>query len=160
MNVRSYTVKPGGAIPKHQAQTVAEELLRLYDVKGSLGPRDVVAAAMDEQNPLHGLFEWDDAKAAAAHRLDRARQILQSVEVVLEEDTRTHQPTRMLVSEPPRRGESYVPVDLVLSDADRRARYVQQALKEAMSWKKRYEHVAELADVFAVIETVATRKAG
>jgi len=64
------------------------------------------------------------------------------------------------VSEPPRRGESYVPVDLVLSDADRRARYVQQALKEAMSWKKRYEHVAELADVFAVIETVATRKAG
>jgi hypothetical protein len=48
---------------------------------GRLTPEAVVEDARDSRSPLHSQFEWDDAKAAHHHRLDRARELIRSVRV-------------------------------------------------------------------------------
>lgn len=48
---------------------------------GRLEPSDVVQTARDPASPLHPLFEWDDAAAAAAHRLEQARNVIKRVRV-------------------------------------------------------------------------------
>jgi len=47
--------------------------------KTQIAPEDVVEAASDSENPLHTLFEWDDAVAAKQARLHRAREVMASI---------------------------------------------------------------------------------
>lgn len=62
---------------------IAEELRRLELDNGRLLAEDVVLAASSPDSPLHDQFEWDDSKAAAAHRLDQARELIRSVRIEL-----------------------------------------------------------------------------
>lgn len=55
---------------------------------GTLRPADVVNAARDPEHPLHERFQWDDAKAGEAHRLDQARSLIKSVKVEITTTTR------------------------------------------------------------------------
>lgn len=48
---------------------------------GTVTADALVEAAQDPAHPMHDHFEWDDAKAAHAHRLQTARGILASVAV-------------------------------------------------------------------------------
>jgi hypothetical protein len=48
---------------------------------GRITPDDIVRAAQDHNSPLHKEFEWDDAAAAQAHRLNQARELIRRVEV-------------------------------------------------------------------------------
>lgn len=54
-------------------------LRELEDVNGLLLPERVVEAAKDPNDVLHAEFEWDDAKAAHAHRIEQARELIRSV---------------------------------------------------------------------------------
>lgn len=56
---------------------------------GTVRPDDVVEAAMDPASPLHGYFEWCQEKAAHAHRLDQARELIRSIKVLVVTKTRT-----------------------------------------------------------------------
>ena len=55
----------------------------LEDARRQLAPDSVVEDAKDKRSPLHALFEWDRSKAARAHWLDRAREIIGAVRVVV-----------------------------------------------------------------------------
>jgi hypothetical protein len=69
-------------------EAVAERLAMLTQQAGGiLTPEAVVKDAMTEDSPLHGLFEWDQSKAAWSHWLDRARQIIRSVRINFRDDT-------------------------------------------------------------------------
>lgn len=57
--------------------------LQWLEQNGRLTPEVVVADARHEASPLHGMFDWDAAKAAEQHWLDRARQIIRAVKVVV-----------------------------------------------------------------------------
>jgi len=48
---------------------------------GQVTPDDVVSAARDEENPLHNVFDWDDASAANKQRLHIARLLIGSIVV-------------------------------------------------------------------------------
>ncbi len=75
---------------------VRDELARLYSKHGGLKPSVVVKEARDEKSPLHSSFEWDDAKAAHAHRLDRARTLIKTVHFIIKdgkEETLFHVPS-------------------------------------------------------------------
>ena len=56
---------------------------------GKLTPAQVVEAAKDEASPIHECFTWDDSVAAAAYRIEQARELIRRVriEVVYEETT-------------------------------------------------------------------------
>lgn len=121
---------------------------------GLLRAPAVVDEATDPSSPLHEYFEWDDDKAAAAHRVQQAHRLICRYEVVLVESNPT--PTRAFVSlgSDAKAGGGYRPIGKVLSDADQRAELLQQAIRELQAIKKRYGDLQELAKVYAALDKV------
>jgi hypothetical protein len=63
-------------------EVVEQELDRLTRLGGgTLPPVDVVNSARSPKSPLHRYFEWNDAIAGEAYRLDQARMLIRSVRV-------------------------------------------------------------------------------
>ena len=54
----------------------------LRDKHGRITAQRLVRAARSFKHPLHNEFEWDDRKAAAANRIDRANELIRFVTVV------------------------------------------------------------------------------
>jgi hypothetical protein len=134
------------------AQTVGAELERIRDRNaGKLDPDMVVHYAKSSNHPLHPLFEWDDNVAAQAYRVDQARQVIRSIEVVVDEAPRA-KPTRAFVSVVQDRSRHYTSVQVAMSDEQLRGQVVAQALVELEAWRKRYAELMELANVFAAID--------
>ena len=65
---------------KPKKSTAVRKALAILERDGRVLPDDVVAAAREKGSPLHKYFEWDDAKAGHAFRLEQARQLIRSVE--------------------------------------------------------------------------------
>jgi len=63
-------------------QEQIDRLHSLEDARGNITPDRVVEDARSKSSPLHNLFEWDKTKAAAAHWIAHAREIIQAVIVV------------------------------------------------------------------------------
>lgn len=61
----------------------------MEDERGGLTPAMVVADAKREESPLHGLFDWDQTKAAEAHWIDHAREVIRAVKIVVTTETTT-----------------------------------------------------------------------
>ena len=70
--------RPKKGAPKAETRTTTATVLQaLADAHGgTLDPEMVVDAAGDPDHPLHGHFEWDDAKAAHQYRLGQARALI------------------------------------------------------------------------------------
>lgn len=60
---------------------VAASLQSIVNRKGDLDAASVLAEAQKKTSPLHGYFEWDDTKAAAAHRKAQAEGLIRRVHV-------------------------------------------------------------------------------
>ncbi len=66
-------------------EEIKNSILALADQNnGQLQAEQVVAAASDLSHPAHDLFEWDDAKAAAAQRLSTARVLIRTIRITVE----------------------------------------------------------------------------
>lgn len=128
------------------------ELERIRKANGGiLRPVDVVAAARSKSSPLHDSFEWDDSKAAQAHRLEQARYLIRfTIEKVGPEEKNI----RAYVSLRSDRedGDSYRSLREVVSAKPLRDELLRQALSEADAWRKRYESFKELQEIFAAIK--------
>lgn len=61
--------------------------LETLEFAGRLTPDRVLEDARRADSPLHGLFEWDVEKAAARYWLDRSREIIRHVKVVIHTET-------------------------------------------------------------------------
>lgn len=59
--------------------------------KGRLTAERIVRAAAAKSHPLHGEFIWDDKRAAHRQRLNRARELISYVTIVV-----VHRPNRIL----------------------------------------------------------------
>ena len=124
---------------------VGQELTRLQTQSGGFTPQAVVDAASDPSSPLHDGFEWDDAAAAAQHRLDQARYLIRMLVIV---EDRQHQPIRAFVSvTPAERGTIYQDIGTVFRDEYLRKQALDQARKELESFRRKYSDLTELADV-------------
>ncbi len=134
------------------AQLVGSELERIrIKHNGRLEPEWVVHAAKGGANPLHGLFEWDNNVAAQHYRVGQARQVIRSIDVVIEEVEQA-KPIRAFVSVIRDRDRSYTSVAHAMSDPDLRRQVLLTALSELVAWRQRYAELVELANVFAAIE--------
>ena len=135
-----------------KADVAAAELERIREENpdGILDPEEVVFASEDEDAVLHGLFTWDDKKAAHGYRIEQAKYIIRNLVVVedAEDESRT---TRAIVSTGNR---MYQPITTVLSDADLRSRLLEAAKAEMQAFKQKYRHLKELAAVFAAMDEV------
>lgn len=137
------------AASKADPQVIGEALASIAErTDGVPDPSHVVNAARDEKSPLHQHFEWDDAKAAHAHRLDQARGLIRLIRVQ-DEETGQIEPAYINIST--NEGRSYQPVEKVKRSADLQLALLKQARRELDAWTKRYhtlrELCAEVADV-------------
>ena len=70
-------------------EDVADALDTIHKRDGYLTPAMVIDEASDELSPLHAHFEWNDGKAADAHRLWQARMLIKSVKIERPNDGRS-----------------------------------------------------------------------
>jgi len=127
--------------------------------KGVLRPEDVVKFAKDKKTALHTQFEWSDTKAAKKYQLYQARQVILQVKIIPHPEAGTV--TRAYVSLKDDRtmpGGGYRAVVDVLTDADRRAALMREALEELVVFRQKYKTLSELEPVFAAIAQVAKKK--
>lgn len=141
------------------AQAVGERLATLAnDADGALHPRDVVADARRETSPLHPLFEWDDRKAAVAHRLTQANEVIRSI--VVHVDTEEGESTRAYVkrNHTAEKAKSvYVAVSIESETPFIPVPTQEKARIELERWVRRYSARPELADAVRCAEDALER---
>lgn len=142
-------------IPAKKAKQVANAL---YDIETSVGltADSVLDTARDRKSILHELFDWDDSIAAEKWRRNQASDLIRSVHFIYEEDDGNKRETRAFVSVE-REERSYVNVGTVMSDPDLRSQMLQRALAEAKQWRKRFEDLNELAQIFTAIDSTEAK---
>ena len=78
-----YQWKDKAVIKKGNVQRIGEELETFEESQRT--PENIVDfAKRNRRSELHRCFEWNDTKAAAKWRLDQARNLIHSIEVVIE----------------------------------------------------------------------------
>lgn len=102
-------------IGKIDPESAAAELSRIRTIHGALTPAVIVEEAEVESSPIHPHFEWDDTKAAAAHRQQQASQLCRAIIVI--EDKK--QPYQMLTHvKPVNQPAQYMPSTIVVKEVD------------------------------------------
>lgn len=136
-------------------QVIGPEIMRLAgDVTSLTGvkPATVVAAATEEASPLHRYFEWDNEKAAHAHRLQQARMMLNAVEfeVIEGDQKKTRLPAfeslRVVTASGTGTERRYFSLPQITSSASMTASYVEQAKDELSAWRTRYKKCEKIAE--------------
>lgn len=136
-------------------QNLATELESVRKSNGGLlRPPDVVEFA--RQNPesaLHSQFEWDDSKAAEAHRLWQARQV---IAVVVVSNDQADRNVRAYVSVPGDRrrvGGGYRPVEEALSDRSMREAVIDEVETNIRRLRERCDGFQDLAAILRRTES-------
>ena len=71
-----------GSRKKGDIKAVFDELLRIHGKNGKNFYEDIVRSARKTGNPLHGQFTWGNRIAADKFRIEEARQLIKSIDVV------------------------------------------------------------------------------
>jgi hypothetical protein len=125
-----------------------------------LRPEDVIEFARDPKTALHSRFVWDNGQAAHKWRLHEARNLIR---VSIKHVGRAIQtPIRAFVSLKSDRyqeGGGYRSTVTVLSDTERRAEMLRDALADLIAIRRKYNHLQELAQVFAAVDQLMGRVA-
>jgi hypothetical protein len=140
--------------PELDPQVCGERLEELREENGgSLTPEAVVADARKRTSPLHGAFEWSDRVAAHQYRLEQARLLLRSIEI-LDLHPQYIRPARAYYAIPADNGQGrvYQASSVVLSDTAMRERLLEQARRELAAFRRKYEQLEELAQLFEAID--------
>lgn len=131
------------------------ESIRRQHKGGMLVPERVVQWAKSHpSSAIHQVFLWDIEEAAQEHWLYQARALIRSITVVLKE---VSEPVRMYVSlhedqETPSGG--YRTMVSVLSDEEKQARFLAEALAELQRVKDKYSVLKVLAPLFIKLDHI------
>ena len=135
------------AAGKADPQVIGQALQEIAKDHGQeLSPKHVVDAARSSNHPLHPHFEWDDALAAEAFRLDQARNIIRIVRV---EDVESKEGTsRAFLSVATKDGVAYRGFDEVKRSVELQTALLQGAKRDLDAFERRYR---ELMDVCQIV---------
>lgn len=138
-----------------KAEDIGQVIEQLIVERGEARPEAVVDLARNPDNPLHPCFEWDDTKAAEAHRIDQARYVLRAVVIV--RDSASDTTIRAFVS--PEREGGYRTIEAVMSDPTSRDLLIEQARRDLEAFSRKYQALEELSGVRqAIAEFVEPKK--
>ena len=142
---------------KVPAQVVGETLEELAQ-NGDLTSARFLEVSRPEDAPTHNLFEWNDSVAAERYRLQQATVAINSVEVqIVNEATATVTPQAAFVNvvrKATAQPGSFAPIEIALSDENMRSTLLLNALNELKSFRRKYNQLSELSDVFLEIKKV------
>ena len=127
-------------VTKVSAQIVGEELERLEkENEGTLLPSTVVKEARPKKSKLHPCFEWDDKKAAEAHRENQARELLRKIVVVYEDKKEEENTIRAFVNIKHDNESYYCCTARVAEDEDLQQNVLEQIVVDLVAVKKKYK---------------------
>lgn len=114
---QSYEYASGYRInQKIQAKIVGEILEKIEKRDNTITPEAVIEEAKPKKSPIHGCFNWDDAKAANEYRLWQARNLIRSV-VIIKEDREPEKRFAYIPGEEGNRAKGgYKTIDLIVQD--------------------------------------------
>lgn len=125
---------------------------------GTLLPEIVVAEARNPKHPLHKKFEWNNTKAAQEYRLWQARQLIRvCVQILPNIKDPVHVFCSLSTDRPT--GQGYRVTTEVMSEPERRAQLLQDALFDMNTFVKKYAVLKELAEVFQAMQQVRKKAA-
>lgn len=129
--------------------------------KGEITPENVILSAKAATSPIHDVFEWSNVKAAKEYRLTQARKMTAAIEIIREElparPTRAFEITRIKTPEgkkPTRK--VYKTTEDILEDPVSRDELLGRAIREAISYRKKYHMLSELAQIFTAMDDVVS----
>lgn len=125
---------------------------------GLLRAEDVVAFASDPETALHSRFEWDDTEAAAKYRLFQARNIIRVTVTMLPRASKEFRAFVSLKADRYQAGGGYRATAKVLSDPEKRAALLDEALQDLEVWRERYRELKALTPIFEAIDKVKKPK--
>lgn len=125
-------------------KVIQEEVMRLVNQNdGVVTPEEIVEVARNPKHPLHDAFEWDDSIAAEKWRLDQARVLIRTVQVVI--TVRDIEITGQgLIRDPRAEGkdQGYVLVERIRSNAEQAQRAMENELIRVSSSAARAREIA------------------
>ena len=143
--------KTAGGVAGVSAQDFGEAVESLGK---NAGTQQIVDAARPDDSPIHRAFEWDDAVAAEAHRRSQARNHVHHLAIVVDTGTGGTKKINAFHSIKVVSGPSsldshrYMAVDDALSDPSSREQIIDNARRELMAWRSKYD---DLCDVFGQV---------
>lgn len=154
--VYQYSWRAGGY--PVSAQEAGEYLNGISEREGGITAARVLDVSRNEDSLLHPCFEWDDSVAAEAHRLYQARKLVGNlVCAVIKENPKDDisKTTRAFVSVSPIAEKGlFKPVAAALADVNDRQIVLENAKREAKSFRDKYSTLSEFAEVFTAIDKV------
>jgi len=127
----------------------------------------VVEDARSSKSPFHELFEWDDKAAALQHRLWQARQVVRSLEIVIQKNGETRTADAFvnlkIEEEEGQPRQHYVPWRSMIEDPEMRRLYEQHLIRDLGVLQSKYANFKEFSDwepLFVAIESVLDKGEG
>lgn len=143
-----YSWKPGSRCKADI--NVVGGILENMATENRLTAANLVEDSRPEEAPLHNEFTWDDTKAAESWRRQEAMMIINSIEIHID----NHAPVQAFVKVSTAERE-YRPTSVLIRKSETRDILLENALRELRGIQRKYESIAELANVFAAIDAVS-----
>lgn len=127
-------------------------------LRREITPRDVLHDASDPRSVMHSFFEWDNRKAAAAHRLHQARQLLARLVVIyhdaLGQETSVREYVHLLHSRPSTHElkGGYFPRQKAITNSGLEQQCVEKAVVELESWMNRWRGFKRIEASYAGVQ--------
>ncbi len=135
----TFQVTPGSRIRKADAKVLGETFERIKASGKHLTAETVLTEATNPRSPLHKYFNWDDASAAHQYRLEQARRLIRSIEVVIEDARGKQVPMRAYYSVKDAEGtRGYEPMTFVFESPDLADQVIAEAVSQLEAWKVKY----------------------
>lgn len=134
------------------AQTAGEELERIKNKYGYIAAANVVEESRSPNSKLHDCFEWDDTAAAEKYRETQARTLIRNITCRVEE---VHmEPVRAFFHT---KTFEYQPMKVVFQTPDMREELILSAIREMTAFRRKYQILSELEDVFKEFEKATAK---
>ncbi len=154
MTIQDYYASPGSHLTDADARVIGPVLQKLA-AQGKSDVPSIVEAARSPKSPLHPYVEWDDAKAAEAHREHQANYLAKSVFVKVvsaggeERSMRAFLPVFVDVNGAKSERRHFLPLSVVKGEPDLSSQVLQDARRGLRAWYTRYkDYRDEFDDVF------------
>lgn len=147
-----------GSVTYHvPADTVGKTLEEIEARDGYISKEAFLEESRPEGAPTHGLFEWNDGRAAEKYRLIQSKTIINNLRIeVVKEDAAPKQVKAFVnVSDGGQRSKArYVRIEAAMYDDRSRGILYRNALAELGAFKRKYRELRELEPVISAIESL------
>lgn len=153
-----YEFRKGSRINLDAKKTHLElEQIRLNNKDNQLKPEEVLEYARNNiDSELHKGFEWDMEKAAYQYNLQQARQIIYNIRIIKLDDNKVNN-TKKIEYIPYTHLDTIEGYKSTIEVYKNKIDYEQlknQAYRDLLYWKKKYENIIEFENIFKEIDNL------